>query len=209
MFIIDIIIYLGLSIIIQSYKDSGLDFWDFIKSKFVHVSRNVNDIHQNHEEAEKLNVQKFETHHQELSNKNKQQKEQNTCLKIINCSKYFYDLKAVDNYNGELFSNEIFCLLGHNGAGKTTLVNMISGIMDPNQGDILYNGKSFVTNKKYLYEKDIFFDYLTVQEHLEYMCEIKGSKINQKEIMDLIKKIVLYPKRDALCRILSGGQIKK
>ena len=41
------------------------------------------------------------------------------------------------------------------------------------------------------------------------MCEIKGSKINQKEIMDLIKKIVLYPKRDALCRILSGGQIKK
>ena len=216
MFIFDIILYLGLSVIIQSYKDSGLDFWDFIKSKFVKVSRNVNNTHQNYEEAEKLNVQKFETHHQELSNKNKQQKEQNTCLKIVNVSKYFDDLKAVDNYNGELFSNEIFCLLGHNGAGKTTLVNMISGIMDPNKGDILYNGKSFVTNKKYLYEniglcqqEDIFFDYLTVQEHLEYMCEIKGSKINQKEIMDLIKKIVLYPKRDALCRILSGGQIKK
>ena len=216
MFIFDIILYLGLSVIIQSYKDSGLDFWDFIKSKFVNVSRNVNNTRQNYEEAEKLNVQKFETHHQELSNKNKQQKEQNTCLKIVNVSKYFDDLKAVDNYNGELFSNEIFCLLGHNGAGKTTLVNMISGIMDPNKGDILYNGKSFVTNKKYLYEniglcqqEDIFFDYLTVQEHLEYMCEIKGSKINQKEIMDLIRKIDLYPKRDALCSTLSGGQKRK
>ena len=216
MFIFDIFLYLGLSFIIQSYNDSGLEFWDYIKSLFVHVSRNTDNIHHSHEEAEKLNIKNYETHHQELSNKNKQQKEQNACLRIINCSKYFDDLKAVDNFNGELFSNEIFCLLGHNGAGKTTLVNMISGIYDPNHGDILYNGRSFVTNKNYLYEniglcqqENIFFDYLTVQEHLEYMCEIKGSKVNRKEIMDLIKKIDLYPKREALCGTLSGGNKRK
>ena len=220
MFVFDIIFYLGLSVIIQSYQDSGLEFWDYIKSFFIRVSRNINNIdnisNDKINEAEKLNVSKFEMHHQELSNINKQKKEQNLCLKIINCSKNFADLKAVDNFNGELFPNEIFCLLGHNGAGKTTLVNMISGIYDPNYGDITFNGKSLVTNKKFLYENiglcqqdDIFFDYLTVNEHLEYMCEIKGSKVNMKEMIDLIKKIDLYDKRDAICSTLSGGQKRK
>ena len=215
-YIFDIILYLGLSVIIQSYKDSGLELYDYIISFFKNVSRktNISDDHQKLTEIEQLN--KFETHHQELSQVNKQKKEQNNCLKIINVSKNFDDLKAVDNFNGELFSNEIFCLLGHNGAGKTTLVNMISGIYDPNQGDILFNGKSLVTNKKYLYEniglcqqEDIFFDYLTVREHLEYMCKIKGSKINKKEINELINKIDLAPKKDALCSTLSGGQKRK
>ena len=222
-FIFDIIFYLGLSIIIQSYQDSGLEFWDFIKSFFTQVSRNVNitDLNNNINnnkinEEEKLNLPKFESFHQELSNINKQKKEQNLCLKIINCSKYFDDLKAVDNFNGELFSNEIFCLLGHNGAGKTTLINMISGILDPNYGDILFNGKSLVTNKAFLYEniglcqqENIYFDYLTVNEHLEFMCEIKGSKVNHREMLDLIKKIDLYQKKDALCSTLSGGQKRK
>ena len=91
-FIFDIIFYLGLSFIIQSYQDSGLEFWDYVKSFFVHVSRNVNDIDMNNynngngkiNEVEKLNAPKFEVHHQELSNINKQKKEQNQCLKIVN-----------------------------------------------------------------------------------------------------------------------------
>ena len=217
-YIFDIILYLGLSFIIQSYKDSGLEFYDYIKSFFTNVSRNVNLIegYSKTNEIEKLTIPKFETHHQELSPSNQQKSEQNYCLRIINVSKNFDEVKAVDNFNGELFPNEIFCLLGHNGAGKTTLVNMISGIYDPNHGDILFNGKSLVTNKKYLYkniglcqQEDIFFDYLTVQEHLEYMCKIKGSKVNKKEIEDLMNKIELSSKKDALCGTLSGGQKRK
>ena len=87
---------------------------------------------------------------------------------------------------------------------------MISGIFPPDYGDILFNGKSLVTNRQYLFEniglcqqENIFFDYLTVQEHLEYMCEIKGAKVNRKELIDLIKKIDLYPKKDAICSTLS------
>ena len=216
LYIFDIILYLGLSVIIQSYKDSGLEFYDYIKSFLTNVSRNINITDMKLNEIEKLNIPKFETYHQELSPINKQKKEQNNCLKIINVSKNFDELKAVDNFNGELFSNEIFCLLGHNGAGKTTLVNMISGIFDPNFGDILFNGKSLVTNKKYLYEniglcqqEDIFFDYLTVQEHLEFMCKIKGSKVSRKEIKDLLYRIELTNKKDALCGTLSGGQKRK
>ena len=71
---------------------------------------------------------------------------------MINVSKSFDDVQAVKSFNGELFSNEIFCLLGHNGAGKSTTINMISGIYDPDEGDILLDGRSLVTDKKYLYQ---------------------------------------------------------
>ena len=63
----------------------------------------------------------FEKYFQELSEINKQKLEQNDCLKIRNISKSFEDLKAVNRFNCEIFTNEIFCLLGHNGSGKIPL----------------------------------------------------------------------------------------
>ena len=219
MYLVNIVFYLGLSIIIQSYKDSGLSFCSYLKSFCSKVSRDVNIINPINKDEESLNKEDnpmFEKHFQELSEINKQKLEQNQCLKLVNVSKSFDDLKAVDCFNGELFSNEIFCLLGHNGAGKTTTINMISGIFDPDEGDILLDGRSLVTDKKYLYEniglcqqEDIFFDYLTVEEHLEYMCKIKGSQVNHQEIDELITKIDLLPKKKALCSTLSGGQKRK
>ena len=216
LFIVDIIFYLGLTILIESYQNSGLSFFQYLKSFFTKVNRNVAPLTSKLIENEKIKTIDFEIHHQELSAINQQKKEQNQCLKLINVSKSFGDFKAVDNFNGELFSNEIFCLLGHNGAGKTTTINMISGIFDPDYGDILLDGISLITNKNYLYEniglcqqEDIFFDYLTVEEHLEYMCRIKGSKINKQEINELIQKIELEPKKRALCKTLSGGQKRK
>ena len=214
-FVVDIILYLGVAIIMQSYRDSGLPFLQYLKSFFTKVKRETGE-HKNIYDNESNISKNFEIHHQELSTLNQQKKEQDQCLRLVNVSKNFDDVKAVDNFNGELFSNEIFCLLGHNGAGKTTTINMISGIYDPDQGDILLDGRSLVTNKEFLYEniglcqqEDIFFDYLTVEEHLEYMCKIKGSKINKQEINELINQIELAPKKNSLCKTLSGGQKRK
>ena len=216
MYIVEIIFYLGLSVFIQSFSDSGLNFIQYLTSFFKKVSRKIESSENNSliiNDDEKIS---FETHHQELSPINQELKKNDQCLRLVNISKTFGDLKAVDNFNGELFPNEIFCLLGHNGAGKSTTINMISGILDPDNGDIFLNGRSLVTNKSYLYEniglcqqQDIFFDYLTVEEHLQYMCRIKGSKINNEEIEELIDKIELAPKKNALCSTLSGGQKRK
>jgi ABC-type bacteriocin/lantibiotic exporter with double-glycine peptidase domain len=214
MFFVEIIFYFLLTYIIHSYKQSGLTFCLYLKSCFTHVSRNINNG--NLLEENVLNAAFFDKHFQELSETNRKKLEANQCLKIVNVSKSFDDLKAVKNFSGELFTDEIYCLLGHNGAGKTTLINMISGVFSPDEGDIFLNGKSLVTDKKYLYEniglcqqEDIFFEHLTVEEHLEYMCKIKGSQVNQQEINELITKIDLAPKRTALCKTLSGGQKKK
>ena len=93
---------------------------------------------------------------------------------------------------------------------------MISGIKDPDNGDIFLNNKSLITNKDYLFEyiglcsqEDIFFDYLTVEEHLKYMSEIKGNKVNINEINDLLTKLDLNSKKKSICETLSGRQKRK
>ena len=158
MFVVEIIFYLFLSIFIILYKNSGLTFFNFIKSIFCKVDRKTNKFIIQKEELDE------EIFHEELNEKNKLLKKQNMYLNIINITRKYDQLIAVNNFNGELFKNEIFCLLGHNGAGKTTLIKMISGTEDPDNGDIFLNNISIVTNKNYLFrniglcqQENIFF----------------------------------------------------
>jgi len=213
MFFVEIIFNLLIAFIVHSYRRSGLSFCLYLKSCCVNVSRNAGNPNIGEEILARFG---FDKYFQELSETNRKKLEANQCLRIVNVSKYFDDLKAVKNFSGELFTDEIYCLLGHNGAGKSTLVNMISGNYDPDEGDILLDGRSLVTDKKYLYQniglcqqEDIFFEHLTVEEHLEYMCKIKGSQVNRQEINDLIRNIGLDYKKTHRCKTLSGGQKRK
>ena len=143
------------------------------------------------------------------------------CLNISNITKSFTDVIAVNNFNGNLFPSEIFCLLGHNGAGKTTLIKIISGEEKPDNGDILLFGNSILKNKKLLYrnigvcnQDNNFFDYLTIYEHLKYLSEIKQNVyfLNNEgitEIKNLIEQLGLEEKKNSLSKTLSGGQKRK
>ena len=213
MFIVEIVLYALISIFWKYYKNSGLPFLQFLKSIFTKVHREVNGtiLPSNLKLENKLQI-----NHEELSETNKELKSQNLYLDIKNVTRKYDDLVAVNNFSGELFKNEIFCLLGHNGAGKTTLIKMISGTEDPDHGDIFLNNISVITNKKYLYhniglcqQDDIFFDYLTISEHLKYMMEIKGVKGDKAQIEDLINRIDLKEKKNEICKNLSGGEKRK
>ena len=214
MFIVEIFFYLFLSFFIRAYKNSGLPFIAFIKSIFTKVNREI-DYNSSSDNIKEIN-NSLERNHEELNEINNSLKAQNLYLNIKNVTRRYGELVAVNNFNGEIFKNEIFCLLGHNGAGKTTLIKMISGTEDPDNGDIFLNNISVITNKKYLYQniglcqqEDIFFDYLTVAEHLKYMVEIKGIKKDIVHINNLINKIDLKGKKDAICKSLSGGEKRK
>ena len=213
MFIVEIVFYFLIAIFIRAYQSSGLNFMYFLKSIFIKVNRETDIIIESKEKDEEIPQAIY---HEELNEKNKSLKNENLYLNIKNVTRKYDDLIAVNNFNGELFKNEIFCLLGHNGAGKTTLIKMISGAEDPDSGDIFLNNISVVTNKKYLFQNiglcqqdDIFFEYLTVFEHLKYMMEIKGIKSDLQQINTLITKIGLVQKKDAICKTLSGGEKRK
>lgn len=109
-------------------------------------------------------------------------------LKVENVTKYYGDVKAVDNLSFTINSGEIFGLLGVNGAGKTTTFRMIMGLLTPTDGKITLNGKKvdydlcekigFLTEERSLLTK------LTVKEQVVYYGTLKGMKEN-----DILSKL--------------------
>lgn len=66
-------------------------------------------------------------------------------IEIQNLSKsYVKGKKSVDTLNLTIKDGEIFGFLGPNGAGKTTTIKMITGILNPDEGDVLIDGKSII-----------------------------------------------------------------
>lgn len=64
-----------------------------------------------------------------------------TILAVENLSKYFGGLAAVSGLSFSVEKGEILAIIGPNGAGKTTLLHMLSGMLAPSEGKILFQGK--------------------------------------------------------------------
>ena len=203
MYIADIIFYLILSLLIQ--KCQQLKFFKNLFKKKTKTALKLND--------NQLNPKK--KNHQIISSNNENNNNK-ISLKLINISKNYEGLEVLNNFNAEFYSDEIFCILGSNGSGKTTLMNIISGIITPDDGGIIYNERSLLSNKLYLYQSisscqqdNVFFDFLTVFEHIQLIQDIKTGGVNNDEIINLLKIFNLFNKKDHLCNILSGGQKRK
>lgn len=70
-------------------------------------------------------------------------------LKATKLSKVFGGLRAVSNFGIEINPGELIGLIGPNGAGKTTAFNMLTGVYEPTEGEIEFDGKSIVGLKPY------------------------------------------------------------
>ena len=67
-------------------------------------------------------------------------------LKIENATMQFGGVVAVDNLNLEINQGEIVALIGPNGAGKTTAFNVVTGVYQPTNGAVWFNGEKIVEN---------------------------------------------------------------
>jgi branched-chain amino acid transport system ATP-binding protein len=65
-------------------------------------------------------------------------------LELQNVSKRFGGLTVIEDLDLHVDEGEIVSVIGPNGAGKTTLFNLVTGIYDPDQGEILFDGRSIV-----------------------------------------------------------------
>ena len=70
----------------------------------------------------------------------------NNVLKVENATMQFGGVVAVDNLNLEVNQGEIVALIGPNGAGKTTAFNVITGVYQPTNGAVWFNGEKIVEN---------------------------------------------------------------
>ncbi|MEF2248261.1 ABC transporter ATP-binding protein [Paenibacillus sp. IITD108] len=103
--------------------------------------------------------------------------------------KQYGEKTAVNNISFEVGAGEIYGLLGANGAGKTTTMRMVLGLIYPDQGKILYNGKPF-TNENlrllgYLPEERGLYPKIKVSEQLIYLAQLRG--MTRKEADDNLK----------------------
>lgn len=78
-------------------------------------------------------------------------------LYLQDVKKYYKKKKAVDGVSFGIQKGEIFGLIGANGAGKSTTISMITTMLKPDGGDILFQGQSIISNPK------------LIREHLGYV----------------------------------------
>ena len=119
-------------------------------------------------------------------------------LKVKNLYKNFGNIIAVDGINFEVKRGEVFGLLGPNGAGKSTTISIISTLIPPTKGEILFEGESIFENSKNLRQKlgivpqDIaLYPTLTGYENLVFwgnLYGLKGAELKKriKEVADII-----------------------
>jgi len=94
-------------------------------------------------------------------------------LDIINVSKRFYSLVAIDNLSLKVAQGEVLGVLGPNGAGKTTLFRLIAGFLYPDSGTVQPTSGNW-PSLGYKPERLLFPNHLKVSQYLEMMAEVSG-----------------------------------
>jgi ABC-2 type transport system ATP-binding protein len=100
-------------------------------------------------------------------------------LEARGLKKYYATQKAVDDISFSVSEGTIFGLLGPNGAGKTTLLRMITGILYPDQGEIIFEGKKFdpmrdVEKIGYMPEERGLYKKMKIGDQTLYLAQLKG-----------------------------------
>ena len=100
-------------------------------------------------------------------------------LEVKHVSKSFDGKNVLRDVNLELRDGELVCLLGVSGGGKTTLFNVISGLILPDEGQVLLDGQN-ITGKpghiSYMLQKDLLLPYRTIEDNVSLPLLIKGEK---------------------------------
>ena len=135
-------------------------------------------------------------------------------IEVKNITKKYGNFTAVDNISFKIEEGEIIGLLGPNGAGKSTTMNMITGYIEPTEGEILVNGYDISKKSKkaksqigYMPEGVPLYSDLTVKEFVTYMAELKkvDRKIRKEKVEKIIEQTGLKDVENKLTRNLSRG----
>ncbi|MDO7906639.1 ATP-binding cassette domain-containing protein [Paenibacillus sp. JX-17] len=104
-------------------------------------------------------------------------------LQLEHVYKQYADKTAVNGISLEVEEGEIYGLLGANGAGKTTSMRMVLGLIYPDGGNILYNGKGYSKELQhlmgYLPEERGLYPKIKVSEQIIYLARLRG--MSEKE----------------------------
>lgn len=146
----------------------------------------------------------------------------NIIVKVQDLVKYYQNgeniVKAVDHTDLNIERGKFTAIVGRSGSGKSTLLHMLGGLDRPDSGKVFIEGNDIFAlkeNKLAEFRRNkigfVFQDYnlipsLNVWENVVLPLGLDGRKVNEKEIMEILEKIGLADKKDAMPNTLSGGQ---
>ena len=135
-------------------------------------------------------------------------------LESFAIEKDYGDAPALHPLNLRVEHGERVALLGHNGSGKTTFLRMAAGLLEPTSGSVTISGhdphsitaRSFTS---YLADTPVFYDDLSVWEHLEYVARMHGVVDWEQHAADLLDHLGLYERAEELPQRFSRGLRQK
>ncbi len=114
-------------------------------------------------------------------------------LRAVNLTKRFGGLVAVDNVSLDVSAGEVIGLVGDNGAGKSTFIKMISGVYQPDDGEIYFNGQKVAFDDPRLARDlgiETIYQDLALAENLDVGANIfLGREVKRSYIGGLIKTL--------------------
>ncbi len=144
-----------------------------------------------------------------------------TIVELKNISVFFNKRQILENLNLKINKQEILGMLGPNGVGKSTIFNLITGLIDPNYGEIIINGVNCTKlpiNERFTKFKiglvpqygGLIYD-LTLIENLRLVSEIhiKEKELRKQKIDKIVSQFEFEPLTKIKAKNLSGGQKKK
>jgi len=137
-------------------------------------------------------------------------------IQVSNLTKRYGEKVALDNVSFSIDAGEVVGLLGLNGAGKTTTMNIITGYISATSGtvsiggyDITSDGSKAKSLMGYMPEIPAFYPELRVDEHLDYICNLKGvykgKEARSAHILDICNRVGITDVKRRMIRNLSKG----
>ena len=137
-------------------------------------------------------------------------------LKISNLCKSFpgMDRPAVNNVSLDIKTGGLIAFLGPSGCGKTTILKMITGLFQPDSGDITLDNASLLpiaTENRgvvMVFQNYLLFPYMNVSENVGFALKMKGVEKGEidKKVKEMLELVKLPDIGDRKPKQLSGGQ---
>ena len=141
-------------------------------------------------------------------------------LDVQDLQKTYGGRRVVDGVGFTVEEGEIVGLLGRNGAGKTTSFRMTIGMLTPEAGSVVFDGRDLTRDPMYrhaqagmgyLSQEPSVFQKLTVEQNVLAILETRGidRQMRQRRCDELLEQFGLVHKRRELARTCSGGERRR